>query len=83
MKSSRDQETKLMLLAMERLHTTHVRGHQGNGGVEDAVIEGGEIALLNEHGADFLQSQRIIVRACVGISGGLAVHAQLLKHNAT
>src|SRR5262245_19406765 len=64
MKSSPGQQPKFMLLGMEGLHTRHVRRHQGNGGVEDAVIEGGEIALLNEHGTDFLESQRM-ARSCV------------------
>src|SRR5262245_6356729 len=60
MKSSPGQEPKFTLLDMECLHAAHVRRHQGNGGVEDVVIEGGEIALLNEHGTDFLQSQRMV-----------------------
>src|SRR5215813_6601964 len=59
MKSSPDQQPKFTLLGMERLHTSHVGRHQLDGGIEDAVIEGGAIALLNEHGADFLESQRM------------------------
>src|SRR5690242_14759717 len=60
MEPSPSQQPKFTLVGMERLHTPHVRRHQGNGGLEDAVIEGGEIALLNEQGADFLQLQRLV-----------------------
>src|SRR5215510_781783 len=60
MKSSAGQQPKFTLLGMERLHTSHVSRHQLNGGIEDAAVEGGEIALLNKQGADFLQSQRLV-----------------------
>src|SRR5262245_39187150 len=64
MKSSPGQQPKFTLLGTERLHAPHVGGHQAYGGVEDAAIEGIEVALLNEQGADFLQSHRV-VRPCV------------------
>src|SRR5262249_11926173 len=60
MKSSAGQQPKFTLLRMERLHTSHVGRHQLNGGIEDAVVEGGEIAFLNKESADFLQSQRVV-----------------------
>ena len=55
MKSSPGQQPKLFPLGIEFLHAPKVGGHQVNGGVEDAVIEGVEVALLNERCADFMQ----------------------------
>ena len=66
MKSSTGQQPKFTLLGIERLHAPHVGGHQANGGVEDALIKGVKVALPNEQGAYFLESQRIIwpLRGC-------------------
>src|SRR5262245_12823961 len=68
MKSSPSQQPKFVLLGMECLHTSHVGRHQPNGGFEDALIEGVEIAFLNEQGADFLQSPRAVrSNSCVAV----------------
>jgi hypothetical protein len=55
MKSSPDQQPKFTLFGIERLHAPHVGGHEANGGVEDAPVEGLEVALPNEQVAYFLQ----------------------------
>src|SRR6516164_3288775 len=60
MKSSPDQQPKFTLFGIERLHAPHVGGHQAHGGVEDAPIEGVQVALGNEQGAYFLQLQRLV-----------------------
>ena len=77
MKSSPGQQPKLFPLGIEFLHAPKVGGHQVNGSIEDAVIEGAEVALLNEQGADFLQSQGV-VRSCVNCYASVVTFDELI-----
>src|SRR5215467_1150303 len=65
MESPPGQELELAALRAEHLHAAHVGGHQGNGGVEDPLIQGMNVILADEQGADFLKLQRL-VRSRIG-----------------
>jgi len=48
MKSSPGDQVEFIPLRLELLHAPHIGAHQANGRIEDAVIEGVDVALLNE-----------------------------------
>src|SRR5215813_5963292 len=60
MKSPPGQQPEFIPLGVECLHAPHVGGHQADDCVEQPVIQDFDVALLNEQGADFLQSQRVV-----------------------
>jgi hypothetical protein len=49
---------KLILLGVVPLYAPHIGGHQTYGSIQDTLVQRVEIALLNEQGANFLQSKR-------------------------
>ncbi len=58
MKSFTCQQSQFIPLKGEHLQTPHVGRHEVDGRVEDALIQGGDVAFLNEQRAYFLQLQR-------------------------
>jgi len=48
MKSPPGQQPEFIPLGVERLHAPHIGGHQADDCVEEPVIQGVDVALLNE-----------------------------------
>jgi hypothetical protein len=52
--SSPGQQPKFLFLGTVLLHATHVGGHQADRSVENALVKGVEVSLLNQQSAYFL-----------------------------
>ena|SRR5215469_6145149 len=68
MKSLPREQPESVTLRIERLHARHIGRHQDYGGVEDAVIQGVEVAPVNQHDADLMQ--RIVQPVIAGFDIG-------------
>src|SRR5262249_4123481 len=83
MKSHPTEQLELVTFRNAQLNACHVGRHQAHGCIEDAVMQGAKVAVLDQQWADLMQLQRVVQPFSYVFATLGERHTRLLKHDTT